>query len=230
MSAMAGKSAALNKAAQTFTRENRISVRSSPMSIAAKHIARNLPFYLILLVTGTLSLLGEDATRLLRYDRVDLLSGDYYRLLSGHFVHLGGSHALMNLAAVAILWFWFREVLTTGGWGFSILACALLISLMLLMFSDVPWYVGLSGVLHGMLLLGTARKKDFTPWIKWLVLAALLLKIGVEQFHGPSSKTVAFIHGEVVVDAHLYGAISGALIWYALKRKNPGPSHLTDPG
>jgi rhomboid family GlyGly-CTERM serine protease len=182
------------------------------------------------ILMGVFCLLGENATRLLRYERNDILSGDYYRLLSGHFVHLGTFHASMNLAAFAILWFWFRETLSPKGWGLSILTCALLISIMLLTLTDVPWYVGLSGILHGMLLLGTARKKNFTPLVKGLVLAALFIKIGVEQFHGPSAKTVAFIHGEVVVDAHLFGAVAGTIIWCTLiGKKKPGPSHGTDP-
>jgi rhomboid family GlyGly-CTERM serine protease len=189
------------------------------MPILFSHISRNLPFYLFLLVVVVVSLLGEDAARLLRYNRGDILSGDCHRLLSGHFVHLGPFHALMNLAAAVLLWVWFREVLSPKGWGGALLACALLTSLMLLTFSDVPWYVGLSGILHGMLLLGTLRKEQFPPLVKGLILAALFLKIGMEQVHGPSSKTVALIGGEVVVDAHLFGAISGALIWCALEWK-----------
>jgi rhomboid family GlyGly-CTERM serine protease len=194
-----------------------------------KHISKNLPLYLFLVLVGTFGFLGQDFARLLQYDRSGILSGDYYRLLSGHFVHLGRFHTLMNMAAVILLWAWFREIFSPVGWFFAVLSCALMTSLMLLTVSDVDWYVGLSGILHGLLLLGTARKRGFKPLIKWIILAALFLKIGLEQIYGASPKTVAIIKGEVIEDAHLFGAAAGALMWCALLKKKPGPSRKTDP-
>jgi rhomboid family GlyGly-CTERM serine protease len=187
--------------------------RNRSMSAIQEHISKNLPFYLFLVLAGALSLLGKGPIRLLEFDRNAILSGEYYRLITGHFVHLGPAHALMDLAAAILLWIWFRDALSLRGWLFSVLVCGLLISLMLLAFTDIQWYVGISGSLHGLLLLGTLRKKNFSLWIKALVLGLLALKIGVEQFHGASPKTVALIGGEVVTAAHLFGAIAGLLIW-----------------
>jgi rhomboid family GlyGly-CTERM serine protease len=185
----------------------------SPMTPMQKNISKSLPVYLFLVLTGALSLFGEVPVRLLEFNRIAIFSGEYHRLLTGHFVHLGPAHAFMDLAAALMLWIWFGETLSLRGWLFSLVACGLFISLMLLAFTEIEWYVGLSGILHGVLLLGALQKRSFPLTIRVLILGVLALKIGVEQFHGASPQTVAMIGGEVVTDAHLFGALFGFVIW-----------------
>jgi hypothetical protein len=73
----------------------------------------------------------------------------------------------------------------------------------------VGWYVGASGVLHSVLAAGTAKHFIERAWDRWLLLLCLVAKIAYEQWGGPEPPLV-------VVDAHLYGALSGFVMGAAL--------------
>ena len=71
------------------------------------------------------------------------------------------------------------------------------------------WYVGLSGVLHGALAAGAVAWWRYESKLLALLLSAIFAgKLAWEQWHGalPLSGDLP-----VVVDAHLYGALGGAL-------------------
>jgi rhomboid family GlyGly-CTERM serine protease len=81
--------------------------------------------------------------------------------------------------------------------------------------STIAWYVGSSGALHGVMVAGTLahlRRRDLDGWI---LAAFIIVKLSYEQSAGalPFSDSGA----GVVVDAHLYGAIGGALAATFLK-------------
>jgi rhomboid family GlyGly-CTERM serine protease len=76
---------------------------------------------------------------------------------------------------------------------------------------ELYWYVGMSGLLHGLLAAGIVtrlRKIDAETAILLLLLVA---KISWEQFSGPVPGSESTSGGPVVVDAHLYGAVGGIL-------------------
>jgi rhomboid family GlyGly-CTERM serine protease len=156
-------------------------------------------------------LLGESGEALLRYQRSEILNGEGWRLLSGHLVHLGWSHLWMNLLALALLWALLGETLTVTAWSLLLLSCALLDGLGLLLFNTgVEWYVGLSGVLHGLFLAGSLAGLASGRRDALLLLIALVVKLAWEQLAGPLPGSAAAAGGPVVVDAHLYGAIAGS--------------------
>ena len=77
--------------------------------------------------------------------------------------------------------------------------------------TQLQWYVGLSGVLHGILAAGIVVSLR-SPRIELLALGLLLVaKLGWEQAYGPLPGSEGSSGGPVVVAAHLYGAIGGAL-------------------
>jgi rhomboid family GlyGly-CTERM serine protease len=86
---------------------------------------------------------------------------------------------------------------------------------------QLQWYVGLSGVLHGALAAGALGwwRHESKPLALGLTLV-LVGKLAWEQWHGalPLSGDMP-----VVVDAHLYGAIGGALAgaWLAVHNRAP---------
>jgi rhomboid family GlyGly-CTERM serine protease len=87
------------------------------------------------------------------------------------------------------------------------------------------WYVGMSGLLHGLLAAGiVARWKNFDAETAILLLL-LVAKISWEQFSGPVPGSESTSGGPVVVDAHLYGAIGGVLgaILVRIRVKSPAP-------
>ena len=80
--------------------------------------------------------------------------------------------------------------------------------------STVRWYVGSSGVLHGIMAAGTVaslRRRDPQGlWLAALIAGKLLYeqRVGPLPFSGTS---------EVVVDAHLFGVLGGASAALGLK-------------
>jgi len=75
---------------------------------------------------------------------------------------------------------------------------------------DVEWYVGLSGLLHGLLTAGLLA--SFLAGSRDALLLGLLVagKILWEQVSGPLPGSQGLAGAAVVVDAHLYGALAGA--------------------
>jgi rhomboid family GlyGly-CTERM serine protease len=167
---------------------------------------------LLALICSLLALGGADLTEALRYQREEILHGQLWRLLSAHLVHLGDAHLLLNLCGLGLVWALFpRELSGPAGW-LVLLCSALGVSLGLLLFDPgLIWYVGLSGVLHGLFAAGALRLWRERPAEAALMLAVLAGKLLWEQLVGPLPGTSAIAGGPVVVDAHLFGAVGGCL-------------------
>jgi len=152
--------------------------------------------------------LGEPARLLLRYDRAQLERAEYWRLLSAHLVHLDVRHALLNSAGLALVWALFARDYSLRQWLAVALASAAAIDAGLWFAgSTVLWYVGSSGVLHGILAAGTLAYLRRGERVGWILAAALTVKLTYEQWVG----ALPFSGSDpVVVDAHLYGVIGGA--------------------
>jgi len=70
--------------------------------------------------------------------------------------------------------------------------------------------VGLSGVLHGLMLVGGFGLIRSASPIGYLLLAGLAAKLLWEQLSGPLPFSESTSGGPVLVEAHLYGTIGGA--------------------
>lgn len=141
-----------------------------------------------------------------------LVLAEPWRLASGQLMHLGWTHLMMNLAGLGIVWALFGRDLRAWQWTGAILACAAGVSLGLLWFSpDLDWYVGFSGILHGLLaavvLVRIFRRPNV---LTVLLLVGLVAKLAWEQFASGDASTAHLIGGTVIVDSHLYGALAGA--------------------
>jgi len=182
---------------------------------------------------------GEEAARdLFRYERVGLQAGELWRLVTAHLVHLGWGHLLLNLAGLLLTRLLLDDALRTVDWFAASLAAALAIDAGLYFIAvGIDWYVGLSGVLHGLLAAGAvallrpdrelvpergdaaaagiAPPRDAT--LGALLAAGLVAKLLWEQAVGPLPTSESASGGPVVVAAHLYGAAGGAA--YALARR-----------
>ena len=134
----------------------------------------------------------------------------------------------MNLAGLVITLGLFIDAFKTIRIFPLIIFSSLFISVCLFFFDkEVIWYVGLSGVLHALFSYGAAQdiaKKD--PW-GYLLGAGFVIKIIYEQIFGAMQSTVDLIAAEVLINAHLYGAISG-LIFYVVKKKLSKKQKMTD--
>lgn len=155
--------------------------------------------------------LGLD--QILRFDRQLLQSGNYWLILSGNFVHLNWSHLFLNLAGLVLVVLLVWENFNAAEWCFIILVSSLGVGLGLYWRDPaVSWYVGFSGTLHGLILAGAIADLRRFPLNAGALLVVVCLKLFWEQKFGamPGSESVA--GGKVVVNSHLYGAITGALV------------------
>jgi rhomboid family GlyGly-CTERM serine protease len=165
--------------------------------------------------------LGGDATRnLLAWDRELLAAGELWRLVSAHFVHLGWSHLGLNVAGLAVTTWLVGRAYDAGRWLLIALASMAAIDAgFWLLDTGLDWYVGLSGLLHGLLAAGLfagIRRRDREAG----VLAVLVLaKLAWEQLAGPLPGSAATAGGNVIVNAHLYGAAGGLLAAALLQRR-----------
>jgi rhomboid family GlyGly-CTERM serine protease len=157
-----------------------------------------------------LPVLGGDAARaLLRYDRAALAAGQWWRLLTAHLVHLDLEHAALNSLGLVLMWALFARDYKPGQWLLIVLSAIAAIDIGLwLRDSTVAWYVGSSGMLHGVMTAGTLvhlRRRDMDGWI---LAAFIVVKLIFEQ----STGALPFVDSgaTVVVDAHLYGSLGGA--------------------
>lgn len=152
------------------------------------------------------------ATEILRYDRAAIAAGQIWRLVTGHLVHLGSGHLAVNVAGLALVALVVGRHLSLRAWAVTLLVCSLTTAVGLWWLSPgVRWYVGLSGVLHGLLVAGAAQGARRGPERQFnaLVLAVVVAKLGWEQFMGALPGTNRLAGGAVIVDAHLFGAIGG---------------------
>lgn len=160
----------------------------------------------------------------LRYERNGILAGEVWRILTGHFVHLTWSHLLLNLGGLALIWMLFGARLSQAHWGIVIAACALGVSAgLMLLNADLHWYVGLSGLLHGMFVAGALGGLFSGYRAEWLLLGLVTVKLAWEQAVGALPGTEALAGGGVIVDAHLYGAISGLVAALLIRAIRPHP-------
>lgn len=170
------------------------------------------PLLVVIFVTFV-EILGEPARLALRFDRAGLEAGEWWRVASGHFVHLGWRHVLLNAAGIVLVWLLVGRAFGAQRWLGSALAIAAGTSAGLWWLTPgVQWYVGLSGVLHGLLVAGLLGQLRIATIESSLLLGAVGLKLAIEQWWGPLPGSESATGGPVVTEAHLFGAVCGALV------------------
>ncbi|MFT7244600.1 MAG: rhomboid family GlyGly-CTERM serine protease [Candidatus Azotimanducaceae bacterium] len=160
---------------------------------------------------------------ILAYDQLAIIEGEYWRLLTANLVHTNYAHLAMNLGGLFALWLLHGDEYKTQNYLGIALTCGLAITLAIyLLRENITWYVGLSGILHGIFVWGLVKDFEKRRASAWLLAAGLVLKLVIELQTGGSAWVEAMLGARIVVDAHLYGAIAGgffAITAMALKRQ-----------
>jgi len=157
-------------------------------------------------------LAGEVGKEALRYDRVWIGQGEAWRLISGHFAHLGWSHLALNSVGLLLVWFLVGGAYTLRSWMLIVgVTLATMDAGFWFLNPGLYWYVGMSGLLHGLLAAAIVIRLQEVDAETVVLLLLLIAKISWEQFSGPIPGSESTSGGPVVVDAHLYGALGGVL-------------------
>lgn len=168
-----------------------------------------LALWLLLVLTQSLDI------SYLAYNRDAIAKGDYWRLITGHFIHLNNMHLLLNMFGVGMVLMLFDHLLAIWQWIVVLLASALIISLLIyLNLPQVQAYVGLSGVIHTLYVLGTLQLLNQPKERNFAIILMLMvtLKLLTENVGQGISFTADMIGGRVLYQAHLYGALAGLFL------------------
>jgi rhomboid family GlyGly-CTERM serine protease len=166
------------------------------------------------------ALAGEEGREWLRWDRDALVGGQLWRVVTGHFVHLSWPHFLLNLGAFFLVWMIVGDRLATRIWILLITVCVAGMGLgFWFMEHELQWYVGMSGLLHGLLMAGLIVGIRSSPTESLLIGSFVVAKLVFEQLSGPLPGSESVSGGAVIVDAHLYGALSGTIfaVFYLIR-------------
>jgi rhomboid family GlyGly-CTERM serine protease len=181
-------------------------------------------------VLVAVQVLGAPAREALAYDRVAILiGGEYWRLVTAHLLHYDLTHLAWNLAGLALVAWLFASEFDPRGWIAILVASTVAVDLgFLVLEPQLEWYVGFSGVLHGLMAAGLCAWLWRNPdALTALVTILFALKLGWEHFMGALPFTASTLAIAVIHEAHTYGAIGGsaAALWL-LWRRRPAVSSL----
>jgi rhomboid family GlyGly-CTERM serine protease len=177
-------------------------------------------------ITFALQLGGDEVREALAYSREYLALGEFWRLATGHFVHLGWTHLLLNLAGLALVGWLVGPAYNWREWLFITgISLATIDAGFWFLYPELAWYVGLSGLLHGLLTAGLFPRLLARDRESLVLVAFVAAKLVWEQTGGPLPGSEATSGGTVIVDAHLYGALGGFiaayLMWRRVRPKSP---------
>ncbi len=148
---------------------------------------------------------------MLRFDRQLIEQWQLWRIISGHLTHLNWNHLLLNMAGLVMVAVFFSAYKTTVYWLGALFFISLLCSIGLLLDNQVDRYVGFSGVLHGLFIIGARWEMQRYKLSGMLLIAVIVGKLIWEQVYGALPGSESMTGGRVAVNAHLYGGIAGAI-------------------
>ena len=189
--------------------------------------------FIVLLVV--LGLTGKPVNDVLMYNQAAIADGQWWRLVTGHFVHLNHWHLLLNLGGFLLCCYFFSDVYDRHLFFLWLLVSAPIVGLVFYFVDDLAGnYAGLSGLLHGWLIIALIVGWRTHPWIHALVLALITGRLIWEQLPGYDADYLRdYIDGAVHVNAHLYGALVGLFLSFAVlltrrlkqhKQRRPEPT------
>ena len=140
----------------------------------------------ITLVALLVAIAGDAGREALRYDRPAIEAGEAWRLVSGHFAHLGWSHWALNIAGLMLTWVLVGRAFRGRDW-LTVLAVSIVVIDLGFWFAmpGLNWYVGLSGVLHGLILAGAVGSWPARRLEAALIGGFVVMKLAYEVIAGP---------------------------------------------
>ena len=149
------------------------------------------------------------------FNREQILHGEIWRIITGHFVHLNFEHFFFNAASLIVVSIIFRSKINiTSLLLLSVFFSILISFLVLLLYPNIDWFNGFSGVLHAIFSCLCIQSLTEDRMFK-IMMAILLSKVTMENINFFKLSEFA------LVELHLLGVIVGSLLAvYQLRIKN----------
>lgn len=187
--------------------------RARGMKPSPRHLALWQSALVLCMVMVGLQALPLSWRGLLRYEEQALLAGQWWRAVTAHWVHLSWAHMAINACGLLLCC-----ALADGSWTarrliMRMAALGVLVSFLLWTFvPQVNDYVGLSGVLYGMivwmLLPPALLRRD---GMAAMVLLIVMGWLSWQSWAGPDPREQRLIGGYIVTQAHWFGLLGGLL-------------------
>ncbi|WP_182288338.1 rhombosortase [Vibrio spartinae] len=174
--------------------------------------------YLILSLFSFICILAQFSplADALVWDRQAITQGQWWRIVTGNFTHTNTAHLAMNLIALWLITFIFRPTARVLWQQLLLLSVFIGIGLF---WTELYFYVGLSGILHGLFASFALSEALQGRKSSWLLVVGVCSKVIWEQYFGPSETTRALIEAPVAIQAHLLGLTGGLLLGFSARIK-----------
>ncbi len=164
-------------------------------------------------------LFDEKISNYFIYSRTGIFDHQYWRLITGHLFHTNYAHFLLNSLALILLWALHGKFYTLKSYSILFVFSAVSISSAIYNLDpDMETYVGLSGILHAFFFWGALKDIEAQDKTGFILLIGGVAKIAHEQYFGASQDVATLIEANVAVNAHLWGAISGIIVFVCVKQ------------
>jgi len=161
------------------------------------------------------------STELFRYEYVTTSEGQVWRLFTANLCHSNWNHWLLNMTGLILMDLFFRPVLSVRSRAYLLIFCMVGNVILLHLFMQLKWYVGLSGALHGYLMGGAIISWHTAKRLNSVIIAVVSIKLFVEYFWQINSSTEQLIEANVVEEAHFFGAVASvafSIFYYSVKK------------
>jgi len=153
-------------------------------------------------------------TSIFSYSYSDFLSYHIlWQWITPSLVHYNWIHWFLNIANLFIMIFLFQDAWNSKKFVFLFSLFSFFIMLSLYMYSpDVKYYVGMSGVLYGIVLYGALKTVLSQKFISSVVLLYVMMKLFADKIVNHYMGVDVLLGDMIVIeDVHWYGAISGLI-------------------
>jgi rhomboid family GlyGly-CTERM serine protease len=167
----------------------------------------------LLLLSALMTGLPDEIQQTLRLYTDHRFSAHYWGAISGHLLHYTWPHYALNATGV-LLWASLFGRLKGWVYWFGITAFIMLcIDAGVFIKGEFSWYVGFSGVLHGLLAHGALIGTGIRNPLNRALLIALIAKVSVEYLGLLPDLSSSMTHITTAYETHLYGLLGGVLAW-----------------